>query len=135
VATALRFETCRLRVAALRVEVSPAGCTQTRARDVKSLAAMKHDKKPQNLTSIPLEALVTVPGGAGISQQAARQILQRKFPGAKLDFPGDITASGRPFQTRRGGWRGGVETKNDAFEVIVSPKGRVMRDPLGQGDL
>jgi hypothetical protein len=88
----------------------------------------------QTIESVSLEALAQASGGA-ICQQAALQALQNKYPGAKIDMGTDLTASGRSPQTERGGWRAGVETANSAFEAIVSPNGRVMRDPMGQGDL
>jgi hypothetical protein len=90
--------------------------------------------KVQTIETVSLEALAQVTGGA-VSEQAALQALQNKYHGATIEMGTDLTASGRSAQTRSGGWRAGVETSNNAFEAIVSGNGRVMRDPMGQGDL
>jgi len=59
VAGALRFETCRPRLAIVLVEVSSAGCTSAQARGVK-LDERMQNKKPQNI-SRPSVTSVTVP--------------------------------------------------------------------------
>jgi hypothetical protein len=92
------------------------------------------NNKVQIIESLSLEALAQVSGGT-VSQEAALQALQKKYPGARIDMGTDLTASGRSPRTERGGWRAGIETSNNAFEAIVSPNGRAMRDPMGQGDL
>jgi hypothetical protein len=84
------------------------------------------------MLSLSPDDLTIVTGG--LAQQAAMKILQRHFPQAKV-LISDIAADGRPFQTLRGGWRFAVETAKDAWMYVVSKRGRVMKDPMGQGDL
>lgn len=80
-------------------------------------------------------SLSRVTGGKSLTADQARAILQKRFPHDHVELPREITGDGRSLRTPGGGWRGAVFFPGQAVQMEVTPKGRVKRDYLGQGDL